>query len=83
MKKREFLKVSSILTAILVITTGVFSQSEKSDWENPLLYEVNKEAPRASFMLFSTQGDVIRDDYSLSPFHQSLNGAWKFVYVAI
>ncbi|MBL7742509.1 MAG: DUF4981 domain-containing protein [Chitinophagaceae bacterium] len=80
MKKREFLKVSSILTAILVITTGVFSQSEKSDWENPLLYEVNKEAPRASFMLFSTQGDVIRDDYSLSPFHQSLNGAWKFVY---
>lgn len=57
------------------------SQSALNDWENPVLYEWNKEAPHASFMLFGTQPDVVKDEYSRSPFYQSLNGRWKFSYV--
>ena len=54
--------------------------AQNNDWENPALYERNKEKPHATFMLFSEPQDVKRDDYSRSPFYQLLNGTWKFVY---
>ena len=66
----------------LLATLQVFAQTVKNDWENPGLFEVNKEAPHASFMVFDNQQDVITDDYSRSPFYQSLNGTWRFVYTA-
>lgn len=74
--------VRLVIAAMLVLVANVFSQSGVNDWENPTLIDVNKEAPHASFMLFGSQQDVIADDYSKSPFFQSLNGTWKFVYVA-
>ena len=72
--------VTAFLSGILLLSVTAFSQSVNNDWENPKLFEVNKEAPHASFMLFESTKDVIADDYSRSPFHQSLNGKWKFVY---
>ncbi len=50
-------------------------------WEDPTFYQENKEAPHVTFMLFDQADKVIKDDYSQSPFHQSLNGEWKFSYV--
>lgn len=58
-----------------------FSQSTTNDWENPGLVEQNKEKPHATFMLFNNEQDVKADDYSKSPWYQSLNGKWKFTYV--
>lgn len=55
--------------------------SKNNAWENPLFFEENKEKPHATFMLFDKKEDVAGDDYSRSPFYQSLNGSWKFVYV--
>ena len=69
------------MAAMLLFVGNVFSQSNTNDWENQTLIDVNKEAPHASFMLFESQQDVIADDYSKSPFYQSLNGTWKFTYV--
>lgn len=69
-----------LLSCFILVHTLMFSQSVSNDWENPARYELNKEAPHASFMLFTRQQDVIKDDYSKSPFYQSLNGSWKFVY---
>ena len=71
-------KVLAPLFIIMFISVATFSQS--NDWENPQLYEVNKEAPHASFMLFNQQQDVFADEYSRSSYHHSLNGAWKFIY---
>ena len=62
-----------------LLSTAVFAQN--NDWENPQLYELNKEKPHATFMLFNKKQDVVQDDYSRSPYYQSLNGTWKFVYV--
>lgn len=76
-----FSRVVRLCTAaLLLVNSTVFSQV-KNDWENPQLIDVNKEAPHASFMLFNALQDVIADDYSKSPYHQSLNGTWKFTYV--
>lgn len=55
--------------------------AQNNDWENPQLYEWNKEKPHATFMLFSKKEGVLADDYNRSPFYQSLNGTWKFTYV--
>lgn len=69
------------LVATLLTTPTVFSQSNNNnDWENPVLYELNKEAAHASFMVFDNQHDVISDEYARSPYYQSLNGTWKFIY---
>ncbi|MEO8961754.1 MAG: glycoside hydrolase family 2 TIM barrel-domain containing protein, partial [Ginsengibacter sp.] len=57
------------------------AQTGINPWEDPVHYQVNKENPHVTFMLFDNEKNVIADDYSKSPFYQSLNGVWKFVYV--
>jgi beta-galactosidase len=76
-------RTSLLITGgVLLLGPSVLSQTPGNDWENPKLTDVNKEAPHASFILFSSQQDVMADDYSKSPYYQSLNGTWKFVYAA-
>ena len=70
------------LICILCLISQIgFAQTKNNDWENPQLFELNKEKPHANFMLFDQKSDVVKDEYSRSPFYQSLNGTWKFVYV--
>src|SRR5215217_3095811 len=73
-------KKLALIIGILFSFSSAFSQAKNNDWENPVLYELNKEKPHASFMLFNDKKSVIADDYSKSSFYQSLNGTWKFVY---
>jgi beta-galactosidase len=80
MKERKVFRSILMLAGFFVSAAPGFSQSTTNDWENPLLYEVNKESPHATFMLFNTAPDVIKDEYARSSFYQSLNGNWKFVY---
>ena len=73
-------RTAALLSLLLFFCPAVFSQAGNNDWENPQLFELNKEKPHASFMRYSTKEDLVKDDYSRSPFYQSLNGIWKFVY---
>ena len=70
----------SLVFISLLISMVSFSQSKNNDWENPQLVDWNKEKPHATFMAFDKKNDVIADEYNRSPFFQSLNGTWKFVY---
>lgn len=75
--------IRKIILAVLFSISnvpGLLAQSTVNDWENPLLYEVNKEGPHASFMLYTDKASVQKDDFTKSPFYQSLNGTWKFNY---
>ena len=76
--KRNFLKELLLSTGAILMACTAFSQN--NDWENPQLYELNKEAPHADYMLFDKQQDVVTDEFRNSPYYQSLNGTWKFVY---
>ncbi len=60
----------------------LLAQTPANDWENPLFYELNKEAPHASFMLYGDRAAAIKDDFTRSPYYQSLNGTWKFTFTA-
>ncbi|MFT2011303.1 glycoside hydrolase family 2 TIM barrel-domain containing protein [Pontibacter sp. 13R65] len=57
------------------------AQQSGNEWENPRVYERNKEKPHVHFMLYSNAEDARKNDFSQSPLHQSLNGNWKFSIV--
>ncbi|MEJ6980573.1 glycoside hydrolase family 2 TIM barrel-domain containing protein [Pedobacter sp. P351] len=76
--KKTILRLSC---AFSFMCSAFFAQSQNNEWENPRAIESNKEKPHATFMLFSNAADAKADDYNKSPYHQSLNGKWKFVYV--
>ena len=56
----------------------VFDEKEPRDWENPAVFQINKEAPRAHFVPFADASQAREDDKWRSPYVQSLNGQWKF-----
>ena len=47
-------------------------------WENPSIFQVNREKPRAHFFPFESEELAIENDPTKSKFFQSLNGSWKF-----
>jgi beta-galactosidase len=55
-----------------------FEEKLPRDWENPAVFEINKEAPHANFVPFSSEEKVIANDDKASVFYKSLNGSWKF-----
>lgn len=55
-----------------------FDENTPSDWENPLVNEINKEDPRAYFIPFASVEELNRDTIWASSLIQSLNGEWSF-----
>lgn len=52
------------------------------EWEDPTRYEWNKERPHTDFFIYNSPADAVKDDCGQSPWYQSLNGVWKFVYAS-
>lgn len=73
-------KTLSFLITLSFVCTSLFAQSVP-DWENPEVFAVNKEATRATSIPYPSQDLAKSDDYSKSPYYQSLNGNWKFQWV--
>lgn len=70
---------SIVLTfLLLVMTTALFAQNE---WEDPTVYERNKEAGHVDFIAYSNVNAARVDDFERSPYFKSLNGTWKFKFV--
>ncbi|NDW18962.1 DUF4981 domain-containing protein [Dysgonomonas sp. 216] len=76
MKRPLFLALS------LLIGTSFSTQADNPDWENPEVFAVNKEETRATSIPYPNEGLALTDDYSASPYFQSLNGTWKFHWVS-
>ena len=70
-----------ILIWILGIYCACAFGQEKTavnDWENPAVFEINREPARATFLPFADKQSAIADIYESSPWYSSLNGNWKF-----
>jgi beta-galactosidase len=67
------------LTLIFLVFSAqnVFSQN---DWENPEVFQQNREKAHASFYPFSSLENAMLNDPSKETNIQSLNGKWKFQY---
>jgi len=67
-------------TLLLAAMNMGFMAAQQNEWEDPVRYEWNKEAPHTALMLHDSKEAAIRDDNSASQWYASLNGQWKFVY---
>ena len=66
------------LLIILIVTTKIFGQN---DWENPEMFQKNREQAHAFFYPYSTLENAINNSPASEEFIQSLNGKWKFKYL--
>ena len=64
---------------LLVVGAGRLCAGQ-NEWENPEKYEWNKESPHTVFMWYDDEPGALTGDFSKSPWHESLNGRWKFSY---
>lgn len=65
----------------LLLAMGLnLSAQNKADWENPEIFAINKEVTRATSLPYPTEELALVDDYTKSPFYQSLDGMWKFYF---
>ncbi|MCU0321808.1 MAG: glycoside hydrolase family 2, partial [Chitinophagaceae bacterium] len=71
--------VCSLLVQILLFA-NVQSQTNNHDWENPSLFELNKEKPHATFHVYQDKNKALADNPNQSNWYKSLNGTWKFLY---
>ncbi len=87
------MEISKILFLIIVITflgckaeiierpTYITEKWESPEWENPEVFQINREVPTASFYKYSDQESALKNDsWENSPLYQSLNGTWQFYY---
>jgi len=72
-------KCIAFLTISLLLATGIKAQTP--DWENPEIFAINKEAPRASALPYNNEQLAVKDNYEQSPYYLCLSGTWKFNWV--
>jgi len=65
----------------LLATNGSPARAETPDWENPEVFDINKEPPHATLAVYPDVKSAIRPDRAASPWSQSLDGDWKFHWV--
>ena len=56
--------------------------SERPEWNNELISGVNKEAAHQTAIPIAGEGTSINQAIEESPFYKTLNGTWKFHWVA-
>lgn len=54
---------------------------EKNLHQNHEIFEINKEAPHATFFSFGNRAAALKGEKEVSHWYQSLNGTWKFNWV--
>ncbi|NJB85854.1 beta-galactosidase [Lewinella marina] len=73
--------VFSVLVC-LVLLPIVLSAQTLREWEDPEVYQINREYPHAAFYRYaSPEAARAQVPYEQSPFYRSLNGSWKFNWV--
>lgn len=88
-------RVVAILILLVSSSAGLSPQSQDGqqstpDWENPRVFEINKEPAHATFVPYPDEASARRGALAFapgavpvegSPFVRSLNGSWKFHWV--
>jgi beta-galactosidase len=58
-----------------------FTEKEPRDWENPEVFNINREDPHASLISFTDEQSALEGVKTNSPNYKSLDGKWKFNWV--
>jgi beta-galactosidase len=57
-----------------------FTEKEPRDWENPAVFNINREDPTATMISFADENSALQAVKTGSPNYVSLDGLWKFSY---
>ena len=68
-------------THLLALALVAPAFAQQPDWENPAVFRINKEAPRATTMPFPSKEEAKTKARLESPWCKLLNGNWKFHHV--
>jgi len=74
--------VIALIGAMCLSGTCPAAGQQPPDWENPKVFDVNKEPPHATLTPYADVKSALLDDRARSPFVRSLGGSWKFQWVA-
>ncbi|WP_372937900.1 glycoside hydrolase family 2 TIM barrel-domain containing protein [Seonamhaeicola sp.] len=81
--------IYSLMLVVLVISSGIAQEKptysagkwENPEWENPEIFQINREKPTASFYRYTTVDNALKyENWKNSTLYKSLNGTWKFYY---
>ena len=74
------MKKGAILFCLFAsVFSGLVAQEKiVNDWENPAVFQINREPARATFLPFADKYSAVADIYESSPWYLTLNGNWKF-----
>ena len=54
---------------------------ENPEWENPEIFQINREAPKATFYNYNNENDALSNKgWQNSASYKTLNGTWSFYY---
>ncbi len=73
-----------LLSKLLVVAFGTATCSTAyavNDWENPEVYALGRETPRATAIPYNSVQEALSMNTADSPWFRSLNGQWKFHWV--
>lgn len=61
--------------------SAMLATAQLSDWENPLMFDQNKEKAHATLMPFKDEVSAMTKKRNASVYYKTLNGTWKFNWV--
>ena len=76
------MKINSLLMLALTTLLTTVAVAQNTEWRDPEISSVNKEYPHMDFMSYTQRDQALKDDYLQSDYYRSLNGKWKFKWVA-
>ncbi len=72
------MKKTNVLLMMLFLCSAFLSQAQKTEWEDPTVFNINRMAPHAWFLPFENVQQAWDSNKDKSSYYQSLNGIWKF-----
>ena len=70
-----------ITLTILMITAVLAKAQDGTEWDNPKISNVNREAAHTVSIPYGTVDQVAKNDMTISPYYMDLDGVWKFKWV--
>ena len=78
----NFKKLLMILISVFIGLNGpILANNSVPDWENPKMFNQNKEEPHATFIPYPNERKALKLRFVDSPYYHSLNGMWKFKWI--
>jgi beta-galactosidase len=73
-----------IAASALIVSSMVFTATAQitgKEWDDPSVTSKNREKAHCLSLPMASETDATKNDLSLSPYYQSLDGVWKFFWV--